>query len=117
MRQNCKQNLLSFRQLYPFKLTPDLSTSVIEPTNKLSTGDIYNMSQSFNEKMLQEKLILETGLRVKCPSQDDIDRISKVTSDAPMNIDDGRGSLGKKTIESLKEIERNRKLHLVQQGL
>lgn len=33
-----------------------------------------------------------------------------------MNIEDGRGSLGKKTIESLKEIERNRQIHLVQQG-
>lgn len=98
-------------------MTPDLSISLIEPTNKISTGDIYNMSQSFNEKMLQDKLILESGLQAKCPSQDDIDRISKVTTESPMTIDDGRGSLGKKTIESLKEIERNRKLHLVQQGM
>ncbi|KAI4472083.1 pleckstrin y-like domain family b member 3 [Holotrichia oblita] len=103
------------RQIYSFNMTPDLSISLIEPTHKISTGDIYNMSQSFNEKMLQDKLILDSGLQAKCPSQDDIDRISKVTTESPMTIDDGRGSLGKKTIESLKEIERNRKLHLVQQ--
>lgn len=39
-----------------------------------------------------------------------------MTSNAPMNIDEGRGSLGKKTIESLREIELKRKLHLAQQG-
>lgn len=104
--------------MYSFTMSPDLSISLMEPvTTRLpGSGDIYNMSQSFNEKMLRDKFILESGLQAKFPSQDDIDRISKVTSDSPMNIDDGRGSLGKKTIESLKEIERNRKLHLVQQG-
>lgn len=53
----------------------------------------------------------------KCPSQDDIDRISKVTSSAPISIDEQKGSLGRKTIESLKEIELKRHLHLCQQGL
>lgn len=51
----------------------------------------------------------------KFPSQDDIDRISKVTSDSPI-IEEGRGSLGRKALESLKEIERYRQLHLCQQG-
>lgn len=50
------------------------------------------------------------------PSQDDIDRISKVTSTAPINIEDGNRSLGRKAIESLKEIEQIRRIHLVQQG-
>lgn len=53
----------------------------------------------------------------KCPSQDDIDRISKVTASAPISIDEQKGSLGRKTIESLKEIELKRQLHLTQQGL
>lgn len=81
--------------------------------------DVFNMSQSFNEKLLQEKSILDFNESIsrKCPSQDDIDRISKVTSNAPINFEEGRGSLGKKTIESLKEIERNRQLHLAQQGM
>lgn len=48
-------------------------------------------------------------------SQEDLVRISKVTSDAPIDV--GKtGSLGRKTLESLKEIERNRQLHLAKQG-
>ncbi|KAK6622782.1 hypothetical protein RUM43_008625 [Polyplax serrata] len=48
-------------------------------------------------------------------SEEDLVRISKVTSNAPIDV--GKtGSLGRKTIESLKEIERNRQLHLAKQG-
>ncbi|XP_074026513.1 uncharacterized protein isoform X2 [Leptinotarsa decemlineata] len=94
----------------------DLSCSIIVSTSKIPNDDMYNMSQSFNEKMFYEKSILEVGIDKKFPSQDDIDRISRVTSDAPINITDGQGSLGRKTIESLREIERNRHLHLCQQG-
>jgi hypothetical protein len=50
----------------------------------------------------------------KQSSQDDLDRISRVTSGAPIEI--GTGSLGRRTLESLQEIERNRQLHLAQQG-
>lgn len=51
---------------------------------------------------------------VKQSSQDDLDRISRVTSDAPIEI--ATGSLGRRTLESLQEIERNRQRHLAQQG-
>lgn len=97
-------------------LSLEKSKSKIQSLKKVD--DVFNMSQSFNEKLLQEKSILDFDESVakKCPSQDDIDRISKVTSNAPINFEEGRGSLGKKTIESLKEIERNRHLHLAQQG-
>lgn len=95
-------------------LVHDMSCSVIVSKSKTSFDQIYNMSQSFNEDMLQEKNILESGLG-KYPSQDDIDRISKVTSNAPINFDEEQ-SLGRKTIESLKDIERRRQLHLHQQG-
>lgn len=94
----------------------DLSCSIIVSNTKSSIDHVYNMSQSFNEKLLQEKSVLETGIGMKCPSQDDIDRISKVTSSAPININEEEGSLGRKTIESLKDIERKRHLHLCQQG-
>lgn len=97
-----------------------MSQSFHEKTSSpKKVDDVFNMSQSFNEKLLQEKSILELegSVGTKCPSQDDIDRISKVTSDAPINIEEGRGSLGRKTIESLKEIERNRHIHLAQQGI
>lgn len=40
-----------------------------------------------------------------------------MTSSAPINIDEQTGSLGRKTIESLKEIELQRHLHLCQQGM
>ncbi|KAF5299690.1 hypothetical protein FQA39_LY11485 [Lamprigera yunnana] len=93
----------------------DQEVSSDSDTEKVN-GEVYDMSKSFSEKMLQERFILEDCLAKRSPSQDDIDRISKVTSSAPMNIEDERGSLGRKTIESLKEIERNRQLHLVQQG-
>lgn len=51
-------------------------------------------------------------LEKRVPSQDDIDRICKVTTDAPIS------TLGAsiKVIESIKEIERNRQLLLTQQG-
>ncbi|XP_063980545.1 pleckstrin homology-like domain family B member 1 isoform X1 [Diachasmimorpha longicaudata] len=50
----------------------------------------------------------------RSPSREDFDRISRVTTDSP--IVNNQGSLGRKTIESLKEIERNRQLHLAKQG-
>ncbi|XP_026826569.1 uncharacterized protein LOC105276749 [Ooceraea biroi] len=50
----------------------------------------------------------------RSPSREDFDRISRVTNDSP--IVNYQGSLGRKTIESLKEIERNRQLHLAKQG-
>lgn len=47
-------------------------------------------------------------------SQDDLERISRVTSGAPMEV--STNSLGRRTIASLQEIERNRQLHLAKQG-
>lgn len=94
----------------------DMSTSFIVTSTRICEED-FNMSQSFSEKMFQEKSVLEDGMGGRrIPSQGDIDRISKVTMDAPMNIEDNRDSMSKKTFESLKEIERNRQLHLAQQG-
>ncbi|XP_037293664.1 pleckstrin homology-like domain family B member 2 isoform X2 [Manduca sexta] len=53
----------------------------------------------------------------KIPSQDDIDRISKVTIDAPiLPTDADMNSLGKRTLDSLMEIERKRLEMLEEQG-
>lgn len=53
----------------------------------------------------------------KAPSQDDIDRISKVTLDAPiLSSDTDMNSLGKRTLDSLMEIERRRIEMLEEQG-
>lgn len=51
-------------------------------------------------------------LEKRVPSQDDIDRICKVTLDAPISTQ----GASFKVIESIKEIERNRQLLLAQQG-
>lgn len=51
-------------------------------------------------------------LEKRVPSQDDIDRICKVTLDAPISMQ----GASYKVIESIKEIERNRQLLLAQQG-
>uniref|UniRef100_A0A8D9F5S6 Pleckstrin homology-like domain family B member 1 n=1 Tax=Cacopsylla melanoneura TaxID=428564 RepID=A0A8D9F5S6_9HEMI len=51
----------------------------------------------------------------KKQSQDDIDRISRVTSDAPI-METNSNSLGRRTIASLQEIEKHRQLHLAKQG-
>lgn len=53
----------------------------------------------------------------RSPSREDFDRISRIATDSPIVNNQGVGSLGKKTIESFKEIERNRQLHLAKQGL
>ncbi|KAJ8708084.1 hypothetical protein PYW08_010450 [Mythimna loreyi] len=53
----------------------------------------------------------------KVPSQDDIDRISKVTIDAPiLPSDTDMNSLGKRTLDSLMEVERKRLEMLEEQG-
>lgn len=49
----------------------------------------------------------------RMPSQDDIDRISKIQLDAPITTTQGASY---KVKESIKEIERNRQLLLAQQG-
>ena len=51
-------------------------------------------------------------LEKRIPSQDDIDRISKVTTDNPIS---SQGATTK-IFDSIKEIERNRQLLLAQQG-
>ncbi|XP_037727465.1 uncharacterized protein LOC119558221 isoform X2 [Drosophila subpulchrella] len=52
-------------------------------------------------------------LERRVPSQDDIDRSCKVANDAPISTSQGAST---KIFDSIKEIERNRKLLLAQQG-
>ncbi|KAK2589350.1 hypothetical protein KPH14_007894 [Odynerus spinipes] len=77
-----------------------------EGRNRLRTinDELENLAQNSCENC-EEK---------RSPSREDFDRISRVTIDSP--IVNNQGSLGRKTIESLKEIERNRQLHLAKQG-
>lgn len=90
----------------------------------------YNLSPPFDHKSLADEqasnelkksnlnLSIESDdfevnpLEKRVPSQDDIDRICKVTTDAPISTQ----GASYKVIESIKEIERNRQLLLAQQG-
>lgn len=101
-----------------------------EPTPDDDSGDPlqklkYNLSPPFEHKGAQEakksanlNLSIESDdfevnpLEKRVPSQDDIDRISKVTINAPISTQ----GASYKVIESIKEIERNRQLLLTQQG-
>lgn len=112
----------------------------VNGTSDAMTKLKYNLSPPFQHKMLKESskqserlqfdtelsfasqanlnLSIESDdfevnpLEKRVPSQDDIDRISKVTLDAPISTQ----GASDKVIESIKEIERNRQLLLTQQG-
>lgn len=95
-----------------------------DPLQKLK----YNLSPPFDHKIEKKPSFSESTksanlnlsiesddfevnpLEKRVPSQDDIDRICKVISDAPISV------ASFKVIESIKEIERNRQLLLTQQG-
>ncbi|XP_047508747.1 major antigen isoform X1 [Pieris napi] len=91
-----KHNTLDFRKMDKDKVL-----------HRKSCGDEPNVRNDFQK-------ITDSG---KIPSQDDIDRISKVTMDAPIfSSDTDMNSLGKKTFDSLMEIERKRIEMLEEQG-
>lgn len=99
----------------------DRIADAADPLQKLK----YNLSPPFDHKSpsnddrkVNLNLSIESDdfevnpLEKRVPSQDDIDRICKVTLDAPISTQ----GASYKVIESIKEIERNRQLLLAQQG-
>lgn len=89
------------------KLKYNISSPPSEPKSKSS-------SPSVNLNLSLESDDFEVNpLDKRVPSQDDIDRISKVTADAPITT---LGAASVKVKESIKEIERNRQLLLQTQG-
>ncbi|KAG8039952.1 hypothetical protein G9C98_000669 [Cotesia typhae] len=93
----------------------DAKTSAMKESKALSVkrlraidDELQNLTKSSIENGT------ENSEEKRSPSREDFDRISKVTHNSP--IVNSQGSLGRKTIESLKEIERNRQLHLAKQG-
>lgn len=108
----------------PAELNGDHRTlDSLDPLTKLK----YSLSPPFEHKspMSEEakrkanlNLSIESDdfevnpLEKRVPSQDDIDRICKITLDAPISTQ----GASYKVIESIKEIERNRQLLLAQQG-
>ncbi|KAM8720557.1 hypothetical protein ACLKA7_006577 [Drosophila subpalustris] len=67
---------------------------------------------SFNLSLRSDRFEVNP-LERRVPSQDDIDRSCKVANDAPISTSQGAST---KIFDSIKEIERNRKLLLAQQG-
>ncbi|XP_054282439.1 pleckstrin homology-like domain family B member 1 isoform X2 [Macrosteles quadrilineatus] len=92
--------------------TKSLETQLVELIHKIDHGrkrlkEIDQQLQNPNKHSLMDH-------EEKKQSQDDIERISRVTSGAPIEM--SSNSLGRRTIASLQEIERNRQLHLAKQG-
>lgn len=93
-----------------FDVSRKTDSSNVKILHRKSCGDEPNIKTS----MTDIQRISDSG---KIPSQDDIDRISKVTMDAPiLSSDTDMNSLGKRTLDSLMEIERKRLEMLEEQG-
>lgn len=89
------------------KLKYNLSSPPSESKSKSSSPTV-NLNLSLESDDFEVN-----PLDKRVPSQDDIDRISKVTADAPITT---LGAASVKVKESIKEIERNRQLLLQTQG-
>lgn len=95
------------------KLKYNLSPPFANKVSKSETASTEPHPKSPNLNLSIESDDFEVNpLEKRVPSQDDIDRICKVTSDAPISMQ----GASFKVIESIKEIERNRQLLLTQQG-
>ncbi|XP_055703759.1 pleckstrin homology-like domain family B member 1 isoform X2 [Phlebotomus papatasi] len=105
--------------------TPDSSCSLFKRKSDSETDPLlklkYELSPDGNEKNadgINLNLSLESDdfevnpLERRIPSQDDIDRITKLTTEVPIDTE----GASNKVRESIKEIERNRQLLLTQQG-
>ncbi|KAJ0170580.1 hypothetical protein K1T71_013951 [Dendrolimus kikuchii] len=90
------------------------NTKGLDKENVQSAKILHRKSCGDEPSIKIEAKISDSG---KIPSQDDIDRISKVTIDAPILPSDAdMNSLGKRTLDSLMEIERKRLEMLEEQG-
>jgi pleckstrin homology-like domain family B len=92
-----------------YNLSTTYETSVVddESSDERLAAAVVKLNLSLNGDEFEVN-----PLDKRVPSQDDIDRISKVTMDAPISTQ----GASYKVKESIKEIERNRQLLLAQQG-
>lgn len=106
--QNQKGHNVTFENLRKSSIDNMNSAKIL---HRKSCGD----EPSIKTAVIDAQRISDSG---KVPSQDDIDRISKVTMDAPiLSSDTDMNSLGKRTLDSLMEIERKRMEMLEEQGM
>lgn len=114
---NSKESIDNLDPLLKLKynLSPPFEHKIIVTNATTSTDDDdddeTNVKVNLNLSIESDDFEVNP-LEKRVPSQDDIDRICKVTTDAPI-LTQGASD---KVIESIKEIERNRQLLLAQQG-
>lgn len=98
-------------QKLKYNLSPPFANKATSKSLDNSSNDAAAKSPNLNLSIESDDFEVNP-LERRVPSQDDIDRICKVTSDAPISTQ----GASYKVIESIKEIERNRQLLLTQQG-
>lgn len=96
-------------QKLKYNLSPPFANK--NATSNTNSNEAITKSPNLNLSIESDDFEVNP-LEKRVPSQDDIDRICKVTSDAPISMQ----GASYKVIESIKEIERNRQLLLTQQG-
>lgn len=114
--KNCKpsDNKYKSKSLSPDKNNTDKITEEIDENLFQTTKVLHRKSCGDEPNAKEFSKISDSG---KIPSQDDIDRISKVTIDAPLLLSDTDvNTMGKRTLDSLMEIERKRFEMLEEQG-
>lgn len=105
-------------QKLKYNLSPPFDHKVSQIAGNSNDSSSASTAAAAGAKTTNLNLSIESDdfevnpLERRVPSQDDIDRICKVTSDAPISTQ----GASYKVIESIKEIERNRQLLLTQQG-
>lgn len=101
--EECADRLNDPLQKLKYNLSPPFEhKNGIDAQTKAANLNLSIESDDFEVNPLEKRV----------PSQDDIDRICKITNDAPISTQ----GASYKVIESIKEIERNRQLLLTQQG-
>lgn len=106
-------NKYKSKSLSPDKVTDKINEEVEDEI--FHTAKVLHRKSCGDEPNTKDGRISDSG---KIPSQDDIDRISKVTFDAPLlPSDTDVNSLGKRTFDSLMEVERKRFEMLEENGM
>uniref|UniRef100_W8BSW7 Pleckstrin domain family B member 2 n=1 Tax=Ceratitis capitata TaxID=7213 RepID=W8BSW7_CERCA len=117
LQANVNSSTPKRKQLYVVDIDDALQTAGTEADASLRVKldgpsyDAYDERVKFNLSLGSDDFEVNP-LERRVPSQDDIDRICKVTSNAPIST---KGA-STRIFDSIKEIERNRQLLLAQQG-
>lgn len=110
MSKSVNENMFYTNNKIELPLGQQTSTPKRPPLQIFDAGSCEQIS--FNLSLRSDRFEVNP-LERRVPSQDDIDRSCKVAKDAPISTSQGAST---KIFDSIKEIERNRKLLLTTQG-